>query len=308
MTNGGYVCKNIAMKDLPIISQSIYKFDNRFFQEDKRYGSIRILQIGDIQCQEDSVVPEHVQPCFEINYTVSGKGKCVIDGKEISLREGKITAILKNEKHRIISDDKKPLRYFFLAFELLISHPLFNKFKLLQQKIKEDSGRTQSDLFNIQDIFIRALSEFVNPNEYSDIIIESCLNQIICYMFHSYSLHDYMYHPKFGKQEALVYKIINYIEENIMMIYTVDDVSSHFHYSVSHISHLFASHLHRTLTDYIKDCKFKKSLSLLEESNHTLTEISELLGYASIHSFSRAFKSRFNVSPTRWSAAGKDLP
>jgi AraC-like DNA-binding protein/mannose-6-phosphate isomerase-like protein (cupin superfamily) len=290
------------MQELPIISKSIYKFDNRFFQEDKRYGSIRILQIGDIQCQEGSVVSEHVQPCFEITYVVSGKGKCIIDGEEISLREGKIIVILKNEKHGIISDDEKPLRYFFLSFELLISHPLFNQFKLLQQKIKKDSDRIQNDCFNMQDIFIRCLSEFVNPNEYSNIIIESCLNQIICYVFHIYNLQDYMYRPNFENHEVMVYKIINYIEENIMKIYTVDDIAGHFHYSVSHISHLFTKHLHKTPGYYIKDCKFKKALNFLEDPKCTPTEIAEILGYASIHSFSRAFKSRFKVSPTKWSA------
>jgi AraC-like DNA-binding protein len=249
-----------------------------------------------------------VQPCFEISYTVSGKGKCIINGEEIPLREGEITVILKNEKHGIISDNERPLRYFFLSFELLISHPLFNKFKLLQQKVKKDSARIQNDPFNMQDVFIRCLSEFVNPNEYSNIIVESCLNQIICYVFHIYNLQDYMYRPKFEKQEVLVYKIINYIEENIMKIYTVDDVSGHFHYSVSHISHLFTRHLHKTLTDYIKDCKFKKALNLLENAKYTPTEIAKILGYASIHSFSRAFKSRFKVSPTKWSVAYKDLP
>jgi AraC-like DNA-binding protein/mannose-6-phosphate isomerase-like protein (cupin superfamily) len=293
------------MDDLPKVSRSVYQFDNRFFSEKKIYGQIHLIQIGDIQCQEDSVVPEHVQPCFEITYIVSGKGVCVVNGERLPVVKKDIVVNIKDDTHSIISDNDNPLRYFFLSVELLVSHPLFNQFRVFQKMITSTSSRVQSDRFMLQELFNRCIGEFSNFNEFSDTIIGCCLNQIICYIFQNFNLKRYQYRPEYGKQEVLVYKIINFITGNIMDINSVNDVFEHFHYSASHISHLFATHMHQTLASYIRDCKMEQSITLMKDSRHSITEIAEILGYSSIHSFSRAFKAHYNVSPRKWYAESR---
>ena len=44
----------------------------------------------------------------------------------------------------------------------------------------------------------------------------------------------------------------------------------------------------------------KEAKKLLREKNHSITQISELLGYSSIHIFSRAFKKAVGLSPTAY--------
>jgi AraC-like DNA-binding protein len=286
------------MNDLPVISHSVYQFDNRFLQKGKCYGSVCLYQFGDIQSQEDSVVAEHVQPCFEITYAVSGKGKSIVNGNEMFIAKKDICISLKDDTHSIVSDPQDPLRYFFLAFNLQVSHPLFQKFKVLQQNIKSNPVRIQNDRFNMQEIFIRCLSEFSSPNEFSDTIIGGGLNQIICYIFQNYNLKNYNYHPKYEKREVLIYKVISYIEENILNVNTVEDVYKHFNYSPSHLSHIFPRIMHKTIVQYINDCKMKRALILIETGDHNLTEIADILGFASIHSFSRAFKAKYAAPPT----------
>jgi AraC-like DNA-binding protein len=289
-----------TMKDLPVVSRSLYRFDNRFFTEAKRYGHINLLQIGDIMCEGSSLVAEHDQPCFEITYTVSGEGKIYINGNRLQVGRGNIVVSLKGDRHSIVSDSNDPLRYFFLAFEMSVSHPLFGKFKTLQYKIRDPAARLRRDNFSIEDIFIRCLGEFANPNEFSDVIIESCLNQILCYVFQTYNLINYSYHPVYENQESLVYKMVNYVDENILKIQAVDDVFRHFGYSASYMSHIFTKYMHKTLKRYIVDCKLKRSLALMSNSDYTLTKIADALGYASIHSFSKAFKGKYKTAPSSW--------
>jgi AraC-like DNA-binding protein len=288
------------MNELPVISHSVYQFDNRFLQKGKCYGSVCLYQFGDIQSQEDSVVAEHIQPCFEITYAVSGKGMSIVNGNEMPMVKKDICVSLKNDTHSIVSDSQDPLRYFFLAFNLQVSHPLFQKFKAFQQNIKSSPVRIQNDRFNIQDIFVRCLGEFSSPNEFSDVIIEGGLNQIICYIFQNYSLQNYSYHPKYERQELLIYKVISYIEENILEMNTVGDVYNHFNYSPSYLSHIFSRFMHKTIVQYINDCKMEKALVLIESGDHSLTEIADILGFSSIHSFSRAFKTKYSLPPTRF--------
>lgn len=60
------------MRDLERFGK-VYHFDN-VMPESKRYGFIRLYQIGELQCGPGYEVPLHLQPCAEISYIVSGKG------------------------------------------------------------------------------------------------------------------------------------------------------------------------------------------------------------------------------------------
>ena len=50
----------------------VYHFNNNI-PESKRFGFIRLYQIGELQCSPGYEVPRHNQPCAEISYIVSGK-------------------------------------------------------------------------------------------------------------------------------------------------------------------------------------------------------------------------------------------
>ena len=46
--------------------------------------------------------------------------------------------------------------------------------------------------------------------------------------------------------------------------------------------------------------KLKKSQALICESKYTISEIASMLGFSSIHYFSRKFKSEFGISPSEY--------
>ena len=283
----------------------VYHFNNLFIEEVKLFNSIRLFQCGDLQCKKRTQILNHKQMCFEITYVVSGKGFCVINEKKLDLSEGTINITFKDEMHSITPDPVDPLRYFFLGIELLISHPLYNHLKEFQHKINDVTSRNQFDKFNIKDIFIRCLAEFEHPNLFSDVIIESTLNQIICYVFHNFEFNPYTYHRLYDSSELLIHSIVSYIDENIDKIFSVEDVFKEFSYSPSHISHTFSRMMNKTLITYINDCRMNKAISMIESKQYTMSKIAEKLGYSSIHTFSRAFKERFNVSPLYLSKNGR---
>lgn len=48
------------------------------------------------------------------------------------------------------------------------------------------------------------------------------------------------------------------------------------------------------------DLKMKEAKKLIREKNHSVTQISDMLGYSSIHNFSRAFKKKIGFSPIEY--------
>jgi len=46
--------------------------------------------------------------------------------------------------------------------------------------------------------------------------------------------------------------------------------------------------------------KLKKSKELIRENKYTISEIAFMLGFSSIHYFSRTFKQHFNLTPSEY--------
>ena len=75
--------------------------------------------------------------------------------------------------------------------------------------------------------------------------------------------------------------------------------------SVSKLKMLFRKYAAEGPIDFFIDMKLDLAKEMISQGTHNLTEISELLGFSSLHYFSRLFKSRAGVSPSRWEKAKK---
>jgi YesN/AraC family two-component response regulator len=58
---------------------------------------------------------------------------------------------------------------------------------------------------------------------------------------------------------------------------------------------------------YFKQLKIKEAKSLIRENNFNFTEISFMLGYNSIHYFSRIFKSETGMTLSEYAKSVKSL-
>ena len=68
-------------------------------------------------------------------------------------------------------------------------------------------------------------------------------------------------------------------------------------YSYGYLSALFKKTTSHTLAHYYYEKKLDVARLLILEERFTITEISEMLNYASVYSFSKAFSKRFGVAP-----------
>ena len=98
----------------------------------------------------------------------------------------------------------------------------------------------------------------------------------------------------------LVNRIAYYIHENVSEAVTLTDLAEHFGLSKSYILKLFRQNFNTTVTVYINNVKLDHAAQLLITSMMNINEISEFLGYSDPAYFSRLFKRRFGVSPSKY--------
>lgn len=94
--------------------------------------------------------------------------------------------------------------------------------------------------------------------------------------------------------------IESYMSENLSESITLDEISIATGFSLSTIKRIFQSQAGCGALHYFIKLKIKEAKRLIKETDMSMTEISENLGFSSIHYFSRMFKNVSGVSPSQY--------
>lgn len=279
-----------------------FHFDNLYLEEPRQYGAIRIYQIGDLYCNCGYKVAQHIQHCHEISYVVSGIGSFEKDGEFYRIKNGDMFLSPYNSKHTVVSSSYDPIRYCYCGFMFDKSHPNYAKYASLDKFLKTVKNPVVQDKNNIYNIFSAIFNEIIMDYDNKNGIIEDYLDLLLLLTERNYCQKG-TFKDKTEKdsrsKNRMVYDVINYIDNNIFSIQNLTDISKHIGYSYSHTSQVFSSIMGMPLGSYYQKIRFEKAIKLIE-SNISITQVAEMLGFDSIHSFSRSFKKYFGISPTNY--------
>lgn len=285
-----------------------FHFDNVYTDNPQLYESLILYQIGDLSCEGGYEIGPHKQYCYEISYIVSGKGVYCSDKNEHSVKKGDIYLSLPEEIHNGKADSIDPFRYFYIGFnfaEITEDQNSFNHIKKMFDQIKKPVFQ---DKFDIQTPFVNIFNELINPNNYSSVMIRTYLNQIVilayrCF-FESWE-KEYSQNNNFDKSNKVVYEIVNFIDSNLHKIKDLSQIADILGYSYPHLSRIFSNETGFSIQEYYNKKRFDKAIDWLKNTELSVTEIAENLQYQSIHSFSKAFRKKFGISPTEYQSICK---
>ena len=102
-------------------------------------------------------------------------------------------------------------------------------------------------------------------------------------------------------RDDIVNKTLYYIYKNLEYKITLDELAKLNHLSKYHFHRIIKEETGKTLFEIISYERLKKAANLLITNSHsTISEIANLCGYISHSSFIKAFKSKYNYTPTQW--------
>jgi two-component system response regulator YesN len=93
---------------------------------------------------------------------------------------------------------------------------------------------------------------------------------------------------------------VSYIKEHFWEELTLEDVAQEVHFSPYYVSRLFKEELGLTFIEYLTKIRIDEAKRLLLETNMTVSEISDLVGYQDPSYFTKVFKKREGVTPTQF--------
>ena len=92
----------------------------------------------------------------------------------------------------------------------------------------------------------------------------------------------------------------DYIIKNYNKKFSLKDVAYASCFSVNHLLRTFKAVYGISPYKFLSNVKLEKAKRFLEEGKHQIADISFLIGFNSISSFIRLFKSVFNITPLKY--------
>lgn len=276
-----------------------YHINHVFMNGPRLYEDILLYQIGRAYCEPSaSVMPHSQRDFFEWTIVTEGKGVIWTNGEPTAVKAGDIYISFPADIYSIESNPIEPLSFDFITLNTR-DEELRGALELRQAEFSSPKVRViRSD--RIARAVSAAIAEMnVEGLDFANRLLHSLFNEVIIISLRKLGGGLERSARGVSEEERLCYQLMNYIDTHIYTMKSLTEVCDITGYNYNYLSNLFKRVSSKTLMEYYTKRRFEVANLLIDEGRCSLTEISELLGFSSLYSFSRAYKNHFGYSPSK---------
>ncbi len=273
-----------------------FHINHNFILDPLSFNDFKLIQIGRRYCKSRGLVPLHPHSqWFELTIVTGGQGIITSNGIREAVKSGDIYLSVPHDIHEILSVED--LEYDFLSF-YYEDGKYAQELNALISIVKLSNSRIFKDE-RISFLVNNAILEFMKSNSImQNELLYGIFTQISVYLLRNIKKIK-RNTTDFSDNNALCYQLMNYIDTHIYSIKNLDDITKEFNYNYSYLSTLFKRTTGKTLFRYFQDRRLDTALMLLLE-NKKIGEVANLLGYQDQFAFSKAFKTKYGLPPSKY--------
>lgn len=153
---------------------------------------------------------------------------------------------------------------------------------------------------DVQNLFLEMYKEVQLDDSYSWRLLNYMVPLLFAKILRGYS-NQAIFTGLDRKQSADNNKlrILSYINDNYRTV-TLEDVASHFNYSVPHCSRLIRDETGVGFIAFVRRIKMNHAAALLLSTHTSIADIANMVGYENPESFIRVFQKVYQMSPTEY--------
>lgn len=248
--------------------------------------------------------PLHYHDFYELYFHVQGKASYIINNKIYNLQTGDIVLIDKQQLHRAIIEDmtEKYVRYVIWMTRDCVSSLQsagIDFIILFESPRKKDVIRLPESLWQDMLASLQKLHrEDSHPEEGSAFLVNAYLHEILI-LLNRYSAREYVVHENSIKNDTLVQKVMEYIDQHYSEPLSLDEIAQQFFLSKFYLMRKFKKHTGLTLMDYCRKKRLMKARELLLR-NVAVSDVYKLCGFEDYSNFLKAFRSVYKMPPREY--------
>ncbi len=255
---------------------------------------------------------------FELVLIKKGQGMQCINYNEYEYRDGSLFLLppLKCHSFQI----SEPTRFIFLKFTSEFfqaeSESGFNQSEWFREaayilsnynQLPGDIIHNEVDRQHIHSLFELILRENQNYGPGSVVLIRSLMTGVLEILLRNIKQCGFYELEAVSGHDPKIHQILSYINAHIHQpeVLKVGNLARTFHLSPPYVSEYFRKKVQMPLREYIIKARLKLVEIRLLNSNYTLTEIADELGYTDVSHLSRTFKKYTGVSVRTFKQEGE---
>jgi AraC-like DNA-binding protein len=254
---------------------------------------------------------------YEILFVKSGYAEIIIDSIKYDANPGDIFLFRPKESHSIqicgseafhqphihfdlfYDDNSEKVKVSFKSFDQMEEYEkeLFRKDALKDLNINIPSKIVLENTDYFERTLNLIIQEFQGKKPFYEITVKGLLTDLLTYLFREnyYKNNTIALGPQKNLESIRLY-LISRAKESI----SLDDISQLFNISKYHLVRLFKKIYGVTPMHYFMIIKIEEAKKFLTFSDLNVTEIAYMLGFESVHSFSRSFSNLEGISPSMY--------
>lgn len=245
----------------------------------------------------------HSHDFYHFIYIESGSATLLVEDNETTLyedtiRAGQLHYLARGTKH-VFTEILEPLHAITILFSISNSN--------LEHGIMKLPCVINPDIQTAY-LFKSMLAEDKQRDFYYKKIINNYLEQILYFLLRSFNVinseavltdeSSQIIQRFFSEVDAEISPILQYIYKYIDHNFTIPELANACGFSVNALRVLFKTKMDITPKAAYEQVKYFHALDLLNNGSYNISEISEMLGFSSVHYFSRFFKKNSGLSPS----------
>ncbi len=245
---------------------------------------------------------------WEMVYVDKGRVIAVTNGIGCELEQGQVIFHEPNEVHAHISDNRVSNNMLVISFTVndnamnFFCKKCFTLDKTSKTLLSLFLQEAQNALGRVPNKYEDKRNLNFNSSPFGSTQLLQCYftEFLIRLIRNGDSLNEHIYSNEESRSIAgnsLTELIKDYMQENIYSSITLKEVCQNFMVGKSQLSKIFKENTGKSPMEYYQHLKITESKKLIREEKFSISEISDMLGYSSIHIFSRAFKKAVGFSP-----------
>ncbi len=277
-----------------------------------------IISVHYFEYSNDYFFPGESHNFWEFLYVDKGEIEITSEGVPYKLKKGEIIFHKPNEFHSIKANGIVAPNLIVVAFscESEAMKHFENKITFIGDVERVHLARIISEahtafLTPLDDPELKQIVRSVHRPFGSEQLIKMSIEALLIELTRKETSKSPQQKPtsliKEQSQNEFVERISKYLEENVGSKITLDDICTQNITGRSHLQKIFREKTGGGVMKYFGMLKIEAARQYIREGRHNFTEIASILGYNSIHYFSRHFKKVTGMTPSEYASSVKVL-
>ena len=260
-------------------------------------GTAKLLNVASSRYGGDWHSVPHTHNHMELFFIVGGRGQFLIEDQLYPVDANNLVMINPNVTHTEVSLNAQPLEYIVLGIEgmeLSAGNAANGQFTILDHY---ESVEISSCLRNI-------LREMEQKNTGYEDVCQAYMEILIIRLMRSTSL-SVPAEPRSISANRQCTAVRRYIDLHFKEPLTLEQLAEECHMNKFYLSHAFKREFGISPVNYMISRRIEESKYLLAETDLSMSQIAQLLGFSSPSYFSQVFHRTMSISPKEYRQSQK---